>query len=337
MWLIFTLLFKERSLFTLISIISQLQKQRKFLRHDVFPALNEAMQRNDGSLEEKDLVKITRYYGLAVPAILGEAFAKLHQVPFNMNNRQCFTSLGAMTGLFDDFFDQAMLSNPAIASLMENTEQPQRSNEQLFQYFFKKAIASSPKPDDLINKLKLVYDAQVSSKWQTDETLSLQRIEEITFQKGGYSLLFYRSGIAPQITQPEHEILFRLGALMQWSNDIFDIYKDRESKIRTLITTAANMEAMEMKFSNAIHEAYQYRHFNGFDSKAVKKFLAILSLAIFSRARAALHQWKLLSEETKGVFKLQSYTRKQLICDMEKKENLLMALQYHVQLMRTLQ
>ncbi len=336
MWLIFTLLFKERSLFTLINIIRQLQKQRKFLRHEVFPVLNESMHNNDGSLEEKDLVKITSYYGLAVPAVLGEAFAQLHQVPFNIRNRECFTALGAMTGLFDDFFDRAMLSNSAIAALMEGTNQPQRSNEQLFQYFFKKAIASSPNSNHLINTLKLVYDAQVCSKSQTDETLSLQRIEEITLQKGGYSFLFYRSGISPQPHQQENEILFRLGGLMQWANDIFDVYKDRESKVRTLITSTTDMEAMEMKFSNAIHEAYQYRHFNGFDSKAVKKFLAILSLAIFSRARVALHQWKLLSEETKGVFKLQAYTRKQLICDMEKKENLFMALQYHVQLMKKL-
>jgi hypothetical protein len=108
-----------------------------------------------------------------------------------------------MTGLFDDFFDQAMLSNSAFAALMEGTNQPQGSNEQLFQYFFKKTIASLPNSNDLINTLKLVYDAQVYSKSQTDEAISLQRIKEITFQKGGHSLLFYRSRIITQITQPE--------------------------------------------------------------------------------------------------------------------------------------
>ena len=140
---------------------------------------------------------------MAVPAILGEALAILHQVPFSNRSRECITAQGAMTGLFDDFFDQAMLSNSAFAALMEGTNQPQGSNEQLFQYFFKKTIASLPNSNDLINTLKLVYDAQVYSKSQTDEAISLQRIKEITFQKGGHSLLFYRSRIITQITQPE--------------------------------------------------------------------------------------------------------------------------------------
>jgi|688.fasta_scaffold39738_4 anthranilate/para-aminobenzoate synthase component II len=123
---------------------------------------------------------------------------------------------------------------------------------------------------------------------------------------------------------------------MQWSNDIFDVYKDQESEIRTLITSTSNIEDIEMKFSKVIHDAYQYKHFNGFDRKEVKKYLTILSLAVFSRARVALHRWKSLSKKTEEGFQLQAYTREQLIGDMEKKENSLMALQYHVQLMETL-
>jgi hypothetical protein len=51
---------------------------KKHLQQNILPLLNVAKQSNDGSLDESDFKKITHYYGLAVPAILGEAFCALH-------------------------------------------------------------------------------------------------------------------------------------------------------------------------------------------------------------------------------------------------------------------
>jgi hypothetical protein len=108
----------------IINITRQLDQQKKFLRRHVNPVLSKAKQPYDGSHDDHDFFKINSYYGLAVPAILGEALAILHQVPFSNRSRECITAQGAMTGLFDDFFDQGMLCNSAFAALMEGTNQP---------------------------------------------------------------------------------------------------------------------------------------------------------------------------------------------------------------------
>jgi hypothetical protein len=54
--------------------------------------------------------------------------------------------------------------------------------------------------------------------------------------KGGSSVLFYRTAFSPEVSGKEKILINNLGAMMQLGNDIFDVYKDRESGINTLVT-----------------------------------------------------------------------------------------------------
>ena len=60
---------------------------------------------NDGSLTPQDLKKITSYYGLGVPGVLGESFCLLRGKKMTENERLCLTFLGGISGLLDDLFD----------------------------------------------------------------------------------------------------------------------------------------------------------------------------------------------------------------------------------------
>jgi len=60
---------------------------------------------NDGSLTSQDLKKITSYYGLGVPGILGELFCVLRGKPMTKDERFCLTFLGGISGMLDDLFD----------------------------------------------------------------------------------------------------------------------------------------------------------------------------------------------------------------------------------------
>ena len=90
-------------------VISNINRQNKFIQKNINPLLDEAKKINDGNLEENDLKKITGYYGLAVPAILGEAFCTLRGKKMTDKERLASTCQGAMTGLGDDFFDKQRL------------------------------------------------------------------------------------------------------------------------------------------------------------------------------------------------------------------------------------
>src|SRR5687767_9983842 len=91
---------------TVAVLTRNVKRQHAFIRNNILSELHEAEKTNDGSLDAADFKKITHYYGLAVPAILGESLAVLRGKPLSEKERYALTYLGAITGLFDDFFDK---------------------------------------------------------------------------------------------------------------------------------------------------------------------------------------------------------------------------------------
>ena len=322
--------------FFLPACISQLLKyiavQKKFLQQNIAPMLKDALDKNDGSLDQTDINKINNYYGLAVPAILGEAFCALRGHGISRAERLTSTCQGAMTGLFDDFFDKDYLSDEAVEKMIsaENVSFIKKSNQQLFDLFYKTALQHAPDKKLMQQTLLNVYKAQVQSKEQKDDSISTKRLLDITFQKGGSSVIFYRSAVAPAASAAELKLLHNLGGMMQFSNDIFDIYKDREAGITTLITQTKNINDIKTLFKSRLHEYYQDAFEIGFPKKNVRKFLNIISIGIFSRCFVFLDQLENNQRSTNNIFDVHQYSRKQLICDMDKKTNMLRSAWSHI-------
>ncbi len=318
------------------AVLNNISRQKKFLQKAIFPMLHETTKHNDGSITETDLKKITTYYGLAVPAILGEAFCALQGRELTHDERWASSCQGAMTGLFDDFFDEQYLEDWAIESKINShvDTATKKSNEILFDQFYSGALHHVPDKALMQQTLMDVYHAQVQSKKQKDEHIGEKEILDITLYKGGTSLLFYRSAFSPTATTAEEKLLYDLGGLMQLANDIFDVYKDRESGIKTIVTETDSIQKiidlLQQKTAECFSDAYSI----GFDQKNVKKFLNIISIGIFSRCFVCLDQLKKNEPLTGNKFCVQQYERKDLICDMDTKKNMLRSAAYHIKLIR---
>src|SRR5258707_1006455 len=126
----------------LLALTRNVNRQKKFIREELDGLLQTAMEQNDGSLDKDDLKKITHYYGLAVPAILGEALCTLRGTKMNTRERLALTYQGAMTGLFDDFFDKEKMNDESVKAFMERPAQQtgQNTRQRLFLQFYKKAL-----------------------------------------------------------------------------------------------------------------------------------------------------------------------------------------------------
>ena len=312
-------------------VIKYIAVQKRFLRQNVHPVLQKVFSKNDGTLDQGDVEKINRYYGLAVPAILGEAFCALRGNKMTLPERQASTSQGAMTGLFDDFFDKDYLSDDAVEELInpENGSAAKRSNQQLFDLFYKNALKHAPDKKRMQETLKEVYKAQVESKKQKN-VITKKELTDLTFFKGGSSVIFYRSAFSPAASAEELKLLYNLGGLMQLSNDIFDVYKDREAGIKTLLTETKSIQDIRVFFQSGLHEYCQHAFELGFPQKNVRKFLNIISIGIFSRCFVCLQQLEKNEKLTGNEFAVHSYSRKQLICDMDKKTNMLRSAWSHI-------
>ena len=319
---------------TVIQTLRHLHTQERYLQQMVEPILAQARETNDGSLSDKDFHKINRYYGLAVPAILGEAFAALQNRSLTSTERRCLTAQGAMTGLFDDFFDDRYLSDSSIEALLEATViDAGRSNEALFGHFFREALQTTPDATHLRKRLNEVHRAQADSRLQLLASTSLNDIQRITFDKGGYSLLFYRTGLSPQETPDEANWLFGLGAMMQLSNDVFDVYKDREAGVRTLITEATHIPDIRNFFLNTLKPLYREASHYG-TARSAQSFLSCITLGIFARTLVCLDQLAALQTPASPAFQVHHHSRKQLICDMDTWTNKLKSLRYYRLLMK---
>ena len=223
--------------------------QRLFLKKKIIPFLSELLQENDGSFDPPDLKKITDYYGLAVPAILGEAFCILHDRRMSSHERFCITATGSLSGLLDDFFDRKKLSDEYIQYLIDHPYEIEGKNtdEKIFLHFAGLALRNSSQPDKLKCSASLVFETQIRSRMQIDKSIDLNEITNITQQKGGEAFLFYLSAF-DDIDDASMAIFFQLGALMQFENDLFDIFKDFQEDIYTLATTAKNLDWLKNNY-----------------------------------------------------------------------------------------
>lgn len=308
----------------LFTLVRNVKRQQKFLQQELGSQLDTAIKNNDGSLEKDDIKKITHYYGLAVPCILGEALCVLRGKAMTNRERLALTYQGAMTGLFDDFFDKEKMSDDAVKAFMEKPEQISGKNkrQQLFLHFYKNALQYSHNPQLMLHYLRKVHDAQIESKKQAvPGMLSHDEIKRITVDKGGMSVLFYRAVLENKISKEEEDALYQMGGLMQFGNDIFDIYKDCMQHIDTLMTTAKKVNDVRILFREMMESSSASVYQTQYPRKNIKKFFRLFSMSLCARCFVCLDQLERKEKQSEGNFTPYKYNRQDLVCDMDKSSN----------------
>jgi hypothetical protein len=311
--------------------VKALWVQRNFIKKNLDPILKEFQEDNYTDLTNSDIKKIRHYYGYAVPAILGEGFCILRGKRLSETERIALTCLGALTGIYDDFFDKLDTPESHILKLTTNPNEKIARNihELLFVKFFNLALENCPATKLIRQKFIEVYKAQLLSKKQKTNKLTQEEMSSITFTKGGVSLLFYRSALVGQADDNEEKLLYLLGGLMQLENDIFDIYKDYQENLATLATTTKNISELRKVYVKLYNEIVPLVNQTHFARENKLFFLRFISLVIH-RGSVCLDCLERNESLSNGAFVIQDYDRKQLICDMEKFKNLFRVFRYFI-------
>lgn len=307
------------------------KKQKQFLNETILIEIESLKKEPDNQISDEDVKKIMSYYGWAVPAILGEAFSLLRGKPITKNERIALTNLGALTGLFDDLFDQKAASSNHILNMMNNPDEEKAKNnrEKLFIRFVKTAMNFTPNTERIQGYAARVFQAQIDSYEQENPEITTERIEEITKEKGGTSLLFYRSAFADEISPEEEIMLYELGGLGQLENDIFDIFKDLETGIHTIPNQTKQISKLRADYKQKTNQVFDLISKTSFPQKNKDRFRLFVSL-VLCRGFVCLDYLEKAEKTSNGIFSPKSYNRKQLICDMEKMGSTLKLLRYHL-------
>ena len=154
------------------------------------------------------------------------------------------------------------------------------SRQRLFAVFFKKGIENYRDKDLTLDYLRKVFHAQVESLKQAGVGLSREEIRRITVEKGGVSVLFYRTVLDQPLNASEEKALYNMGGLMQFGNDIFDVYKDSLHGIETLMTTTTKVDVVRKEFEKMMVSSFAPFYELGYPRRNVKKFLRMVSLSL---------------------------------------------------------
>ena len=304
------------------------KRQQKFMKKGILSELEEFLQTHDHDFSTHDINKISNYYGLSVP-LTGDIYFLLRGKEMSEQERTALTYLGGLTGLFDDFFDEEQTDLEHIKELISNPRIDicKTAREKLFVQFYLKALVNSDEKT-LKKYFEKVYHAQIASLKQKNERLTNDEILEITEQKGGVSLLFYRSVLGGELNEIERAFCYKLGLLGQLENDIFDVYKDHKAGIQTLVTTTASIDPIHSLFLQTIKEVMELIEQMNYPLKNRQLFIRMIMI-IASRGIVCLDQLKRL--EKNAVFNISIYDRNQLICDMESFDKIIIWFKYYLQ------
>lgn len=311
-------------------LLKSVFKQKRFIQNQLEKELLEFRKTNDGSLTLADFRKIRYYYALGVPGILGESLAVLRGYSLTKKERLCLTFLGSTSGLLDDLFDDQSKEVQHLNNFILDPEnlQPSNSNEALLVHLYSLGLSYATHPKDLKEQALIVYEAQERSLDQKTVNPD-QEINEITFSKGSTSFLFYRLCLEQLPEQAEMKMISHLGGLMQLGNDIFDVWEDFHSGTKTAANTCFSIQQLRRDFSADFKTFFQLADKTSYSKKQVKRFSNIISLAL-ARVYVCLDQFEKLEISTNNKFKIERYSRKQLICDMQKPKNQLKATRYFI-------
>jgi hypothetical protein len=306
--------------------------QQWFLKRELLNDINVFVAGSDATITAKDINKITNYYALGVPAVLGAIFSGLRGRRLSLRERLALTYLGAITGLFDDLFDRWHIDPSRIYVFMDNPAsiKPENDFEQLFLHWYEaRALSYIADKEAFREACTPVFAAQKQSMLQLRQhETDVERIKEITYFKGGVSLLFYRSALDMQADSAEQEALYEAGALLQLGNDIFDVYKDLRSGVMTLVTETTDIRLLRKEFISQMHRTIHLFYKLNRPVSDINSAVHILMAGV-SRCLVCLDQLQRLQDSGDGVFRPHAYSRKQLICDMEKPINIFRMLRHH--------
>ena len=284
--------------------------------------LQKLEQQFDGSFDERTFKKIIFYYSLKVPAIC-DAFLHLHHKKTNRQECERLLHYFICSSVFDNFFDREELSDDDIYKITfaSNTYTASNFNERISLNSHLLILNYVRDKEKYLAVLKKEYDVQAASRKQFDTNISNEEIEQITLNKGGNAVLLCSFYLDHEASVHEENCWYKLGNIIQNINDLFDIYRDLQSGLQTIPNRMKDAHEFKRYYMNLVSSLKQ-------EIKAIevpekqKLHFTISLMGICALGIIAIEQLIKIQGNEKELPNLKTLTRKDLIIDMEKKNNL---------------
>lgn len=290
--------------------------------------INQALQAKGFAALSAQEAKRVGYYCLQ-SSITALWFGSLHGRPLNEQERKAKRFAGAFTVFQDDLTDNPNYHYQSFMDLVEASEQQvmHHREEWLSRYCYQTMLQAAPDASLVRRTAVLAEQGQHESRKQLQQNLGDAALQQISYHKGGAATLFYRSMMRPDISPEEETLIYACGELLQWCNDIFDVYKDHHAGVQTLFTSASDLKPWKLQFVQKLESIKAQLRQLPMPAQGKKSFWHQY-LAVACRGLVCFDQLITLQAASGGVFNIASYDRKPTICDMEKWSNLRASIRY---------
>lgn len=276
----------------------------------------------DGSFDERTFKKILFYYSLMVPAV-SDAFLSLYKRRTSENEKERLLHYFLCTSVFDNFFDRNELTDSEIFDITFNTQnwKPKNFTERVSinsHFVLSNFVRNKTYFFELLKK---VYDIQVDSRKQFDISITNKELEHITLDKGGNAVLLPGLLLDNDVSEFELQTRYLLGGIIQYVNDLYDIYRDLQNGIETIPTRLTSTQKFKHYYLQLVEELN-----DKIDSipepRKIKLKLKISAMGIAALGIIAIDQLQKLEDSSQQLPNLKQVPRKALIVDMEKVSNI---------------
>lgn len=284
--------------------------------------LKQLEQQFDGKFDDRTFNKIIFYYSLKVPAIC-DAFLHLYNTTTQRDECERLIHYFICSSVFDNFFDREELTDEEIYNITFNSKnwQSKNFNERIALHSHLLLIDFVKNKEEYFEILKKEYDVQVLSRHQFEATISNEEIKKITVEKGGNAVLLTSYYLNHQATEQEKVVWYKLGCVIQFVNDLFDIYRDLQNGLQTIPNRLTTIDEFKNYYLSLVQDVK--KSIQNIDVKKSRKLvLKISAMGICALGIIAVEQLEKLQAQHNHNLSLKTLPRKDLIVDMEKMTNL---------------
>ena len=264
-----------------------------------------------GDLEAPLQRRIFHY--LFANSLTTQWFATLHGHHPTPAEKNTGLYIAIATPIADFLVDREKISSEEIFQMLQ--KKSGHSWQNMTEQLLKLSLRDHPDPDMASELIFKTLKAQEASLQQHQTGLPFETLKEITWAKGGYALLLYRSALRIPIAKNEWDAIYQLGGLMQLHNDIFDLYRDQQEAIITLPSGTPSIKQLYALFDQEINKTYQMFNALPIRKQQKRQFFLLLYLAV-QTGYHALDQYAAI-ETRDGVFTPANLGRQDLVCDMD--------------------
>ncbi|NVK04042.1 MAG: hypothetical protein HWD92_04440 [Flavobacteriia bacterium] len=228
---------------------------------------------------------------------------------------------GAYMGVYTPIVDDIMDATGQSFTELQASEKVDAEHA-IFRYILSKMDAWRKEREEYNRFFITAHDAQDWSMKQVgEERLSKEELEKITLEKGGTSNLWWRTILEHPLREGEEEVVYLIGAILQLSNDSFDVRKDYLNGHQTLVTQSMDFHEIENRYLAMTSRLKELYFQMDYSDKGLKQSFTTWSIIIV-QGLIAIRKYKKLQGKAPKL-EVEKYDRKTLITDMQSIPNMI--------------